>query len=416
MKPPGTYFHSARILVVDDESVASGMIKQYLEKFNYTVETASDGVEALSKIEKFQPNCVLMDIRMPNLNGLDALKKIKLRQPKMEIIMTTVMDDVKMAEECMRRGAFGYVPKPLDMDYLVKQIEAALEARNAKVDRESWDKMKSLLDDSNKTDLRTLILQEELFNTLKLSFDVIHYTDPDFALHSKNVAWLAREIGEEMGFSHLLSAIEIAALFHDIGKQSFPKRLRVTPFVNLSPAEQTVFSRFPIHGQDMLQSHFSLEGVGIIIRYQCENWDGSGFPDGLQKKDIPLPSRIIAVANAFDEMLGNSNYRNIEIDGVTWDCDQAIKKIKTDFKNKLDLSVVDALLQLLKRHQTVPRSETVITVDELKNGMILSRELTTESGRIIFLRDTPLRRNRIKLVKEFAQIDPIASIHVYRND
>ena len=415
MKTHVTHSRQSKILVVDDEPVASSMVKQYLEKFDYTVETADDGVEALAKVEEFQPHCVLMDIRMPNLNGFDALKKIKLRKPQVKIIMTTALDNIKMAEECLRRGAFGYIPKPLDLDYLIKQIEAALEPRKARVDRESWDKLESLLDEGKATDLKTLLLREELFNALKLSADIIHYADPDLALHSKNVAWLAREIGEEMKFSHLLKAIETAALFHDIGKQSFPRRLRDVPFINLSSAEQALFCRFPVHGQDMLRSYFPLEGVGIIIRYQCENWDGTGFPDGLQKNDIPLPSRIIAVANAFDEMLGNNNYRNIEVDGVTWDCAQAIKKIKTDFENKFDASVVDALSQILKRHQSSPRAETVVKLDELKSGMILSRELASESGKVIFLRNTPLHHSRIKIIKEFDRIDPVTSIYIYQN-
>ena len=406
-----------KILVVDDEHDARDLVKTFLEGKGYFVATAADGVQALSVLDDFEPNLVLLDIRMPNLNGLEALKRIKLRRPQTEVIMVTAVGNLKLAEECLRSGAFGYITKPLDLDYMTKEIQSALEKRKAHIDRKAWEELECLMDKNKTTELKTLLINNDLFNVLKLSFDIIHYSDPDMALHGKNVAWLSREIAEELGSTHLLRAIEVAGLFHDIGKLSFPPRLRkeILKKQDRRARKRDVFIQFPVHGQEMLRPYSSMVVLGVVLKYQCEHVDGSGFPRGLKGDKIPVLSKIIAVANAFDEMLGEDDRKNIQIDVSSSDCDKTLNKIKERTGKTYDATVVDALCKVVARYKRNPKKEAGLPIYQLKNGMILSRDIFTEGGKILFLRNTVLNPTTIKIIEDYNRIDPVISpVFVYQ--
>ncbi|MBT5550996.1 MAG: response regulator [Nitrospina sp.] len=123
----------SRILIVDDEAEVCEALKDYLTAQQFVVETASDGEDALAKLDDFDPYCILLDIRMPYLNGKEALKMIKLRSPDVEVIMVTAVANLNTAEECMQNGAFGFLAKPVDLSHLLKDINKALEHRKNKI-------------------------------------------------------------------------------------------------------------------------------------------------------------------------------------------------------------------------------------------------------------------------------------------
>ena len=130
-------FLYSRILVVDDEAEVCEALKEYLTSKQFTVETATDGEDAISKLDDFQPDCILLDIRMPYLNGKEALTMIKHRLPEVEIIMVTGVANVNTVEECMQNGAAGYITKPVDLKHLLDDIYKALESRKNKLNRNS---------------------------------------------------------------------------------------------------------------------------------------------------------------------------------------------------------------------------------------------------------------------------------------
>lgn len=120
---------NAKILVVDDEIKMCSTLKRFLEGNHYEVEIAYNGEEALRRAEEFRPQCVLMDIRMPVLGGIEALKRIKLIRPEVEVIMTTAIANEASAEDCLKLGAFAYVIKPIRLAELLDKIQRALARR-----------------------------------------------------------------------------------------------------------------------------------------------------------------------------------------------------------------------------------------------------------------------------------------------
>ncbi len=115
-----------RLLVVDDEEEICDFLKSFFEDREYTVETAHSGIQALEKVRKFNPHIVLLDIQMPEMDGMKALKVIKQENPAIKVIMVTAVETQEKIEESMRLGADNYITKPLSLEYLEKDVQEKL--------------------------------------------------------------------------------------------------------------------------------------------------------------------------------------------------------------------------------------------------------------------------------------------------
>jgi len=107
-----------RILVVDDESAVCEMLKKFLTKKNYEVYTALNGEDALSVVKEERPHIVLLDIKMPKMDGIECLRQIREIDKEVGVIMITAVKDEEIGREALKLGAFDYVTKPLSLDYL----------------------------------------------------------------------------------------------------------------------------------------------------------------------------------------------------------------------------------------------------------------------------------------------------------
>jgi len=112
-----------KILVVDDEVKMCFTLTKLFELSHYPVAVAHDGLEALDKIDSFQPNCILLDIRMPKMNGFEVLKKVKEEHPEIVVLMTTAVATEESREQCLKAGAAEYLIKPIDFKTLLETIK-----------------------------------------------------------------------------------------------------------------------------------------------------------------------------------------------------------------------------------------------------------------------------------------------------
>ncbi len=108
----------ARILVVDDEPAVCHMLNKFLTKKGYDVYSAFDGEEALSVVKEKRPHIVLLDIKMPKMNGIECLKRIKEIDKEVGVIMITAVKQEETGREAMKLDAFDYITKPLSLKYL----------------------------------------------------------------------------------------------------------------------------------------------------------------------------------------------------------------------------------------------------------------------------------------------------------
>ncbi len=112
-----------KILVVDDEVKMCFTLTKLFELSNYPVTVAHDGMEALEKIDSFQPHCILLDIRMPKMNGLEVLRIVKEKHPEIVILMSTAVATEESRKECLEAGAAEYLIKPIDFKMLLATIK-----------------------------------------------------------------------------------------------------------------------------------------------------------------------------------------------------------------------------------------------------------------------------------------------------
>ena len=115
-----------RILVVDDEAPVREVLAEYFATEGYTVESAGSGLEALTVIRGGRADLVLLDVRMPGLDGVQVLRRIRELDEHVPVIMVTANEDVGLAKETLKLGAFDYVAKPFDFDYLDRAVAAGL--------------------------------------------------------------------------------------------------------------------------------------------------------------------------------------------------------------------------------------------------------------------------------------------------
>lgn len=115
-----------RILIVDDDPDIRAVFVEYLERKGFEVRQAGDGEEALRRIPEFRPHLVLLDITMPRLSGVEALRRIKASNDKTCVIMISGIEDVEIARQTLAIGASDYVPKPVDFPYLDSVLEVHL--------------------------------------------------------------------------------------------------------------------------------------------------------------------------------------------------------------------------------------------------------------------------------------------------
>lgn len=120
-----------RILVVDDEEEIRTLLSRFFTKKNYKVRTAETAEEAIGVLERERVDAVLLDINLPGTSGLDALRKIRASWPGLPVVMISGQDDEEVAKETLKAGAFDYVVKPLNFDYLERTVYLKLVERLA---------------------------------------------------------------------------------------------------------------------------------------------------------------------------------------------------------------------------------------------------------------------------------------------
>jgi two-component system response regulator (stage 0 sporulation protein F) len=115
-----------RLLIVDDEVAVVDVLREYFMAQGYAVETASNGADAVAAVQRRSPDLVLLDLRMPGMDGLETLKRLRALNDRLSVIMVTANEDAELARELLRLGAFDYVAKPFDFAYLDSVVAAGV--------------------------------------------------------------------------------------------------------------------------------------------------------------------------------------------------------------------------------------------------------------------------------------------------
>lgn len=152
---------------------------------------------------------------------------------------------------------------------------------------------------------------EDLMGIKLALISLIDLRDPYTEGHSRNVRDLTRRFTEYLKLPPIdVEEITMAAELHDIGKIGFPDTI-LKNIGNLNEQEFNEVKKHPLRGADSIQSLKGFENIVKIIRHHHEKYDGTGYPDGLSSKQIPLGSRIISLIDAYDAMIHDRSYQNM---------------------------------------------------------------------------------------------------------
>ncbi|MEW6457968.1 HD-GYP domain-containing protein [Candidatus Desulforudis audaxviator] len=277
---------------------------------HYEISTAQNGHQALDYLSKNEFDLVILDIRMPDVNGIDLLAEVKKKVPETEVVMITAYASVDTAASALRLGALDYLIKPFDRKAVMEVVEKGLSRR-----AESR-KIRSRLDElqlANKTLRREIEkafvnIQRHYLETVRSLVAAIDAKDSYTKSHQERVVMFAMLLGAELGLSAgEIDVLRQAAVLHDIGKIGVPEQILRKP-EHLISEEFDIIRQHPVIGAEIISPVRFLSEVVQIVLHHHERFDGTGYPDGLKGAEIPLGARILAVADAVDAMLSDRPY------------------------------------------------------------------------------------------------------------
>ena len=301
-----------KILIVDDEPNNLYLMSQIL-KDTYKIAFASNGAKALQTVHKIAPDLILLDIMMPEMDGYAVCTQLK-KDPltaKIPVIFITAMAENNEETRGFDVGCVDYITKPISPTTVLARVATHLQLYNQK-------KVCELL-----VQQRTEELESSHQEAIHMLGEASHYNDTDTGKHIWRMAAYSEAIGLGLGLHpDTTKLLRLAATMHDTGKIALPDSILKKP-QELNTAELAIMKTHPIIGHDILSKSSSplFQLASTIAMYHHERWDGTGYPEGLKEKEIPLSARIVAVADVFDALTMNRPYK------TAWEFEDAFAHI-----------------------------------------------------------------------------------------
>ena len=408
------------VLVVDDEEKACENLRKILAHKGYMTYEAHDGQEALDLLAEREVAVVLLDIRMPRMNGIQGLAAIKTAHPDTEVIMITALSELKLAVESMKAGARGYLTKPVDVETLVVEIERALEHRRLSMENRGYREGLERKVEERTAEIQKLygLLNVSFMKSVRILVDCLELYDPFMGGHSKRVALFSRKLGEALNFNpQRLEDLEIAGFLHDVGTLGIPEKIRNSRMDQLTEEERDLIRQQTILGQKALEPVERFTLPAKYIRSHLERIDGGGFPDGIKDDQIPLEARIISVVNAFDEMRHRRRFEDPDAKPPEDADEYAIEHLRRFAGSRFDATLVERFAGLFEKIILARKNLYTVKLAELAEGMTLGKNLYAANGKLLLRAGHTLSALFVNKIRNYhTHISPIeGDIHIYRS-
>lgn len=295
------------ILVVDDSTINLRSAEHMLED-KFLVHCMTSGKSALEFLENTSPDLMLLDLHMPEMDGFEVMERIQAddRYKDIPVVFLTADDDRDTEIKGFQMGALDFIKKPFVADIMIQRINRILE-----LDRLQKRLQQEVLKQTRKAEGRRRKVERLSLQMVKTLAGTIDAKDKYTNGHSTRVAEYAKEIAKRVGKSQKEQEdIYYMGLLHDIGKIGVPDEI-INKTSRLTDEEYEIIKTHPSIGADILKNVSEMPDIAIGAHWHHERFDGKGYPDHLEGKNIPEIARIIGVADAYDAMTSNRSYRDV---------------------------------------------------------------------------------------------------------
>jgi putative two-component system response regulator len=303
------------ILIADDEDRNRRLMEALLLPMGYEIMTAVNGKEAIDKVKETSPDVILMDIMMPVMDGLAAVKILKQDKDTrfIPVVMVTALREVNDRVKALEAGADDFLSKPVDKTELRARVQTLVKVKAHSDLLQNYQKQLE-----SEVTRKTIQLQKNLEILQLASLDFINrlsraaeYKDEDTGAHIERMSRYSEIIARKKGLdAKTVERILYAAPMHDAGKIGIPDKILLKPG-KLDPDEWEIMKQHTTIGARILSG--SRAGIvrlaEVIALTHHERWDGSGYPCGLKGARIPLVGRITAIADVFDALTTRRPYK-----------------------------------------------------------------------------------------------------------
>ena len=332
---------AARVLIVDDHPANVILLRSILQRAGYrSIKTSSDPHEVLPLYRSYSPDIILLDLHMPQLDGITVMQQLKAELPPgvfLPILILTADVTPGAKQRALSSGAKDFLTKPFNATEVLLRIRNLLETRLLHLELRTQNERLE-----HSVQVRTAELEQAQVEIVERLALAAEYRDDDTGKHTQRVGVLAARIARLLGLPDAeVELLRRAAPLHDIGKIGVPDNILRKP----GPLDPEEFARMRTHttigARIALQSSSPLlQLTEQIALAHHERWDGGGYPLGLAEDAIPLPGRIVAVADVFDALTHARPYKE------AWPAAAATQEIAQQSGCQFDPQVVRAFLAL----------------------------------------------------------------------